>query len=186
MESPSTPLVRCGGCGDPPPSGTLRRGRCDRCYLEWVRARPIGAGAACASCDDRRHVHLRHYEVGARGNAPGGRWLILCHNCAAEADALEPPPRSIEGLKMRLSRDRRWGDRRAESVGRISIRPPWLERRQGPRRAGGELLLSATEVPEIVGDLEQLVIEMEAEYEEVTDDQIEEMEVTGIHYRITE
>jgi hypothetical protein len=31
-----------------------------------------------------------------------------------------------------------------------------------------------------------IVIEMEAEYEEITDDQIESMEeVTGIHYRLT-
>jgi hypothetical protein len=180
---PSTPLVRCGGCGEPP-EGPLRRGRCTRCYDHWVRERPIGVNAACASCNDRRRVHLRHYEVGLAQNAPGGRWLILCHNCAAEADAMQPPARSIEGLKMRLSRDRRWGDRRAESVGRISRRAPWLERRFEDRRAGGMLLLDATEIPEIVEDLQSLVIEMEAEYEEVSEDQIEFEEVTGIHYRI--
>jgi hypothetical protein len=174
-----TPLVRCGGCGDPPdPGRTLRRGRCDRCYDEWVRSRPIGVGASCASCENRRRVQLRYYEVGFRQNTPGGRWIVLCHNCAASADALDPPARSIEGLRMRLVRDRRWGDRRAEAVGRPTLRAEWLERRRGDRR---------TPPPELLDDelLDSLVIEMEADYEEVSEDQIQEQEeVTGIHRRI--
>jgi hypothetical protein len=144
-----------------------------------VRARPVGVGAGCAGCDDRRRVHLRHYEVGFRSNTPGGRWLVLCHNCAAEADKMEPQPRSIEGLKMRLQRNRRWGDRRSEAVGRPSMRAQWLERRGGDRRAPPPMFLDE----EL---LQGIVIEMEAEYEEVSDDQIESQEeVTGIHYRIT-
>jgi hypothetical protein len=182
MDSPS--LVRCGACGESPaknaPEGTtLRRGRCRRCYDVWVRARPVGIGAVCAGCDDKRRVHLRHYEVGFRSNTPGGRWLVLCHNCAAAADAMEPPPRSIDGLKMRLHRERRWGDRRAESVGRPSPRAAWLERRQGDRRAPPPMFLDE----ELLAGI---VIEMEADYEEITDDQIESVEeVTGIHYRLT-
>ena len=165
----------------PEPSVALRRGRCPSCYDKWVRARPIGLGAGCAGCEDRRRVHLRYYEVGFRTNTPGGRWIVLCHNCAAVADSLDPQPRSIEGLKMRLKRDRRWGDRRAEAVGRPSTRAEWLERRRGDRRKPPPMFLDE----EL---LEGVVIEMEAEYEEITDDQIEsqeEVEVTGIHHRLT-
>jgi hypothetical protein len=92
---------------------------------------------------------------------------------------MEPQPRSIEGLKMRLGRERRWGDRRAEAVGRPSPRAAWLERRQGDRRTPPPMFLDE----ELLGDI---VIEMEADYEEVTDDQIESQEeITGIHFRLT-
>jgi hypothetical protein len=87
---------------------------------------------------------------------------------------MDPQPRSLEGLKMRLARERRWGDRRAGAVGRASARNPAFERRAGDRRRRRDLPL---------GD--ELVIELEADYEEVTDDQIEASEeVTGIHLRI--
>jgi hypothetical protein len=159
--------------------GHLRRGRCGRCYDAWVKARPVGVGAICAGCEDRRHAHLRHYELGLRANAPGGRWVVLCHNCVACAESFDPPPRSIDGLKMRLARDRRWGDRRSEAVGRSSGRAPWLDRRRGDRRIGPRNL------PAGILEADQLVIELEADYEEVTDDQIEATEeVTGIHFRI--
>src|SRR6185312_12639065 len=95
-------LVRCGGCGEPPVDVPLRRGRCTRCF-----------------------------ELGVRGNAPGGRWIVLCHNCVAAAVKMEPQPRSLDGLKMRLARERRWGDRRAEAVGRPSVRAAKQERRDG-------------------------------------------------------
>ncbi len=168
------PLVRCGGCGAPPVDGPLRRGRCHGCYDRWVKARPVGLGATCAGCDDRRFVHLRYWELGVRGNAPGGRWVVLCHNCVATAEKMEPPPRSIDGLKMRLTRERRWGDRRAEAVGRPSFRDPAFERRAGDRRHP----LDGTY-------LDELVIELEADYEEVTDDQIESAEeITGIHLKV--
>jgi hypothetical protein len=103
----------------------------------------------------------------------------LCHNCAAVADAMQPSPRSIEGLRMRLKRDRRWGDRRAEAVGRPSLRAEWLERRHGDRRTPPPMFLDE----ELLAGV---VIEMEADYEEITDDQIESQEeVTGIHQRLT-
>jgi hypothetical protein len=166
-------LVRCGGCGEPPTDGLLRRGRCARCYDAWVKSRTVGFGANCAACDDRRAVHLRYWELSVRANAPGGRWIVLCHNCVAAADSMKPPPRSLDGLKMRLARDRRWGDRRAESVGRPSYRDPAFERRDGDRR---QLELPGTE---------GIVIEMEADYEQVTDDQIESCEeITGIHFKL--
>jgi hypothetical protein len=120
-------------------------------------------------------AHLRHFEMPVAGNAPGGRWIILCHNCAAAADKVNPPARSLEALKMRLSRDRRWGERRTEGVGPSYRRNPAFERRFGDRRR------SERDLPELDGQ----VIELEAEYEEVSDDQIEASEeVTGIHLRI--
>ncbi len=166
-------LVRCGGCGKPPVGVPLRRGRCEPCYDAWCKARPVGMGAACAACEDRRLAHLRYFELGVRGNAPGGRWIVLCHNCVAAAEKMEPQPRSLDGLKMRLARERRWGDRRAESVGRPSTRDEKFERREGDRRRLHPMYL------------DELVVEMEAEYEEVTDDQIESTEeITGIHFKI--
>ena len=167
-------LVRCGGCGEPPVDAPLRRGRCPRCYEAWCKARLVGSGAACCACEDRRLAHLRYWELGVRGNAPGGRWIVLCHNCVAAADKMEPPPRSLDGLKMRLARDRRWGDRRAESVGRPSVRDAKFERREGERRRSHHPMY-----------LDEVLVEMEADFEEVTDDQIESTEeITGIHFKI--
>jgi hypothetical protein len=140
-----------------------------------VRQKPIGVGAVCAGCENRRRVLLRHYELGLRANAVGSRWVVLCHNCAAFADALDPPARSIEGLRMRLQRDRRWGDRRIDAVGGFTIRAPWLERRRAQRRTGPDDLFDATELAE------ELIVEIEAAYE--ADDAVEVLdaeEVTGI------
>jgi hypothetical protein len=162
-----TALVRCGGCAKPPPDGTvLRRGRCITCYEAWVRARPVGQGANCAACNDRRRVHLRHYELGLRTNSKDGRWVILCHNCAAAADSIKPPPRSIEGLKMRLQRDRRWAE--------------WSDRRQEERTDGTDrrMVYDATHLAEEV-------IEMIADYEEISPEDLADIgEVTGIHHKI--
>jgi hypothetical protein len=131
-----------------------------------VKARPVGQGASCAGCNDRRSLHLRHYELGLRSNAPGGRWAILCHNCSAVADVMKPPAKSVEGLKMRLERDRRWaewGDRRGE----------WRE--DGTDR---RLVVDATHLAEEL-------IEMVAEYQDVSERDLADIgEVTGIHYKI--
>jgi hypothetical protein len=163
--------------------GTLRRGRCERCYDQWVRARPIGLGASCGACDDQRRTHLRHFEIGLRANAPGGRWVVLCHNCVAAAEALSPPARSVEALKMRLQRERRWGDRRAAAVGRPSYRDPTSERRVAPRRLADRRLLAAPE--EVEAEVEEVEIEIEAEYETISDDQlVATEELTCIHHRV--
>jgi hypothetical protein len=179
MSHPSAgkgPITRCGGCGQAP-HRVLRRGRCERCYDVWVRSRPIGLGATCGACDDRRRIHLRHYELGLKTNAPGGRWVVLCHNCIAFADSLNPPPRSVEALKMRLHRDRRFGDRRAESVGPGYERDPSVERRGGDRRE------SLRDLPEMTED----VVEIIAEYEQISEDRLTDLEeVTGIHAKLSE
>ena len=89
---------RCGGCGQ---SATrTRRGLCAACYARWVRARPVGIGASCACCNDRRLIHLRHFEL-------RGLWVVLCHNCCARAERLTPAPRSVDVLLSGIRRQRR-------------------------------------------------------------------------------
>lgn len=149
-----------------------------------MKARPVGLGACCAVCDDRRRAHLRHFELALRTNysatatsAPGGRWIVLCYNCAARAEKLKPEPRSLDGIKMRLHRDRRWGDRRAASVGRPS---PWrgAERRVADRRDPFARMPDASALAEEV-------IEIEADYEEISEDRLADIgEITGIHHKI--
>ena len=178
---PPVPLVRCGGCGEPPPvRETLRRGRCSRCYDKWVRARPVGAGANCVGCGNRRREQLRHYEVGMRLNATGGRWTVLCHNCSASADGFKPAPRTLDALCQRLARDRRWQERRYDHA----HRDPHAERRayelRNERRLNLRDMFDATELAE------ELVIEMEADFELVSEDQlIDIQDVTGIHMKTT-
>lgn len=185
-----TSLVRCGGCDEKLRAGeTLRRGRCPRCYDQWVKARPIGMGAQCAACDNRRRQNLRHYELGgAGGTAVGARWVVLCHNCANVADGLTPPPRSLDGLKMRLQRDRRWGDRRAAAVGGSAVPPKGMaNRRKGDRREPRFLDPNDLHLEE---DKEE-VLELEADYERPEDliprdleSKLAEIdEVTSIHRR---
>jgi hypothetical protein len=181
-------LVRCPGCHEKlRPGETLRRARCPRCYDAWVKARPIGVGAQCAGCDNRRRAQLRHFEVGGPGNAVGARWVILCHNCVATAETLKPPPRSVEGLKMRLARDRRWGDRRAASVGGLSTPPPEGERRRGSRRrSDAREIVDASEL--VLDEDEVQVIELEADFELLDGDLeaklVDIEDVTGIHTRV--
>ena len=144
----------------------------------WVRARPIGIGALCGACDDHRRHNLRYFEIGLKANTPGGRWVVLCHNCVSAAESLSPPARSVEGLKMRIQRDRRWGDRRAAAVGRPSYRDPPSERRADDRRIGLRELFDATDFAD------EVTIEREPEAELVTDDQLLSIEdMTGIHVR---
>ena len=88
----------------------LRRGRCWTCYTRWAEQRPVGLGACCAVCDERRRDNLRLLEV-------QGRWLPLCHLCAARVSKLDLVPHSVEGLRAALRRDRRQTERRDECNG---------------------------------------------------------------------
>ena len=107
--------------------GELRRGRCWGCYTRWAAERPVGLGAACCVCSDRRHDNLKQVEL-LRA------WVPMCHNCAAKAMALSPMPRTIEEVRSRLTRDRRAADRRGgRKDGRVFPR----ERRGLERRATG-------------------------------------------------
>lgn len=134
----------CGGCGQG--ASQLRRGRCAACYARWVRERPVGLGATCASCGDRRLAHLRHFEL-------RGLWVVLCHNCCARADRLSALPRSVDGLLLCLRRERRQTDRRGAAAGGSDLWYAAADRRAEGRRA------SDGERPH---DVECLVIESQA------------------------
>ncbi|HJZ86162.1 MAG TPA: hypothetical protein VKN99_13375 [Polyangia bacterium] len=105
--------------------GELRRGRCWGCYLRWVEARPVGLGAACIVCGERRRDLLRLAEL-------LGRSQPMCHGCASRAARLLPMPRTLEGIRDRLDRERRRAERR---VGKRDHRIFARERRVGERRA---------------------------------------------------
>src|SRR5512135_2375178 len=98
---------RCEACGTR--TTNLRRNRCTICYLRWADTRPVGKGAACVICCERRHEHLRAVEF-------QGHWLNMCHNCAARAFRLEPLPPTLTELRWHLARHRRWRERRGLGV----------------------------------------------------------------------
>lgn len=104
----------------------LRRGRCWGCYARWVDARPVGMGAKCVVCSERRRRLLRSVEL-------RGAWYPTCFSCAGQAMALHDMPPTIAELKTALRRDRRGPDRR---IGKPDTRVFQWERRVGQRRAG--------------------------------------------------
>jgi hypothetical protein len=149
----------------------LRRGRCWGCYSRWVDARPVGLGAACRFCGERRRSHLKSVEL-------LGAWVPTCHNCAARMGALAPLPRSVAGIREALTRERRGPPRR---LGKSDDRVFPYERRDEDRRrrlgrgtadAGGpgepagpapvddEMIL---EIAELAEDLEALACRMPGE-----------------------
>ncbi len=140
---PSLPLLVCEVCGAR--AATLRRGRCWICYVRWAETREVGLGAACVICNDRRRDNLRQVEF-------QGSWLPMCHNCATKAMRLNPMPQSVDGLRQRLTRDRRWRDRRTAGAGDDRIIRK--ERRVGERR------LSSNEPQAEWLDAAELIIEV--------------------------
>lgn len=104
----------------------LRRGRCWGCYARWVDARPVGLGARCVVCAERRRRMLRGVEL-------HGAFYPMCFSCAGQAMLLDPLPPTLAAIKVALTRERRGGDRR---VGRADTRVFQYERRIGQRRAG--------------------------------------------------
>lgn len=102
----------------------LRRNRCWGCYTRWVESRPVGLGAACSMCGDRRRDHLKSVEL-------LGAWIPICHNCAARAGELSPMPQSLGEIRARLARDRRLRERRQGSE---DTRVFPYDRRTGERR----------------------------------------------------
>lgn len=135
--------LTCEVCGARVAS--LRRGRCWICYIRWAESRPVGLGASCVVCGERRRHNLRLVEF-------QGAWVPMCHNCGTRALRLSPMPRSLVGLRQQLARDRRWAERRG---GRADIRPLPRERRVGERRRA----LAATPGDQWL-DAEDLVIEV--------------------------
>jgi hypothetical protein len=148
-------LSLCEGCGTATTS--LRRGRCSSCYDQWVQSRTVGVGARCIVCFDRRRENLRLVEY-------QGTWLPLCHNCVHRAETLDVLPSSIEGLRQRLLRDRRWSIRR--SAMRDSRVFP-VEQRKHERRANW------VEEPFEWIDAAELIIEETILEEETTEEACE-------------
>jgi hypothetical protein len=104
--------------------GELRRGRCWGCYARWSETRPVGLGARCTTCGEKRRRLLKSVEL-------LGGWRPMCFNCSGQVGALEPMPRTIHAIKDAISRERRKKDRR---VGRADTRVFQYERRVGERR----------------------------------------------------
>lgn len=106
----------------------LRRGRCWGCYARWVDARPVGLGARCVTCHEKRQRFLKMTEL-------FGGWRPVCFNCEGQIAQLDPMPLTLEGLRIAVSRERRKRDRR---FGKPDTRVFRYERRVGDRRNGRE------------------------------------------------
>jgi hypothetical protein len=104
--------------------GELRRGRCWGCYARWVDARPVGMGAKCVTCPEKRRRVLRAVEL-------YGSWKPMCFNCAGQLLHLAPMPATMAELRLAVSRERRRTDRR---WGKPDTRVFRYERRVGERR----------------------------------------------------
>lgn len=144
---PSETLKDCEVCGAK--VSELRRGRCWGCYTRWTEHRPVGMGAACAICNDRRREHLRMVEL-LRA------WVPICHNCATRTMKLSPMPATLEEIRQRLDRERRRRDRR---VGKPDTRVFPRERRGIERRSVG---LARGDDLMILDDSDIMIIEDEA------------------------
>lgn len=105
----------------------LRRGRCWGCYARWVDAKPVGAGAHCITCPEKRRRVLKSVEL-------FGGWQPMCFSCAGQSLHLDPMPTTIAALKDALSRERRKNDRRLGA--KPDTRVFKYERRVGDRRMG--------------------------------------------------
>jgi hypothetical protein len=136
MEPSSTdrPAQTCEVCRARVPE--LRRGRCWGCYSRWAESRPVGLGAACTMCGDRRRRHLRRVELLSA-------WMPICHNCLAVTLSLSPMPETLDQIRQCLLRDRRFRDRRrGKSDTRVFPRERrGLERRSVGHAHEGDLLL---------------------------------------------
>jgi hypothetical protein len=159
--------VSCGVCGAR--VSELRRGRCWGCYSQWVEQRPVGRGASCAICQEKRRDHLRLVELHSRS-------VPLCHICSARTMKLGKVPASLDVLRKTLRRDRREEDRRVDQLDR-RIFP--RERRVGERRGTPTAARRGDTDPAIaLPEFDDLVIE-------VDEGDIEEIETTQVKARPT-
>jgi hypothetical protein len=134
----------------------LRRGRCWSCYARWVDTRPVGMGARCLACGDRRRRVLKLVEI-------QGAWRPMCFNCTGQVMQLDRVPRDLDALRAAVSRERRRADRR---VGAPDTRVYQFERRVGDRR---------TEAAELIAIEEDMIIEVSIEAAPPGDDCFEEL-----------
>jgi hypothetical protein len=106
----------------------LRRGRCWGCYSRWVDSRPVGLGARCITCPEKRRRVLAMVEL-------YGGWRPMCFNCAGQLLHVDPLPATLAELRVIVSRERRRTDRRS---GKPDTRVFQYERRVGQRRIDRE------------------------------------------------
>jgi hypothetical protein len=159
--------VSCGVCGAR--VSELRRGRCWGCYSQWVEQRPVGRGASCAVCQEKRREHLRLVELHSRS-------VPLCHICAARTVKLGKVPATLDSLRKVLRRDRRDDDRRADGLDRrIFPRERRVGERRGTPRAARR---NDTDPAMALPEFDDLVIEIQ-------DGDIEAIETTQVKARPT-
>ncbi len=130
----------------------LRRGRCWGCYTRWAESRPVGRGAACVLCGEKRRAQLKLVEIWRRS-------LPFCHGCAAQTMRLPDLPDTIDGLRGALRRERRDADRRG---GKADQRIFPRERRVGERRGPSRDAFADTDPRIKLADLqlEEVVLEL--------------------------
>jgi hypothetical protein len=160
--------VACGTCGAQVVE--LRRGRCWGCYQRWVESRPVGRGATCTVCFEKRRDQLKLVEL-------HGRSMPLCHGCAARISRMDDVPESIDGLRQALRRDRRYADKR---TGKIDHRIFPRERRVGERRTPPRTAFADTDPrleATLLADMEEIIVELaEADMEEVEQTQVRDQD----------
>ena len=128
----------------------LRRGRCWGCYVRWADTRPVGLGARCVTCGEKRRRYLKSVEL-------FGAWKPMCFNCEGQIAQLDPMPKTIAALKDAVSRERRKRDRR---IGKADTRVFVYERRVGERRSlredfplvDDDMIIEVIVEPETAGD----------------------------------
>jgi hypothetical protein len=155
----------CGVCGASVTE--LRRGRCWGCYSRWAESRPVGRGASCAICQEKRRNQLRLIEL-------KGRSLPFCHGCAAQVLRMVEVPDSVEEIRTALRRERRDADRRdGEKVDqRIFPRERRVGERRGPSREG----YADTDPGMRLSEFEDVIIEL-------ADTDLEDVEQTQVRAR---
>lgn len=143
----------------------LRRGRCWGCYTRWVEARPVGRGAACLICFEKRRDQLKIMELHTRS-------VPICHGCGARILRLEHIPETIDAVRQALRRDRRDGDRRDNGLDRrIFPRERRVGERRGPPREGDGAPVDQGAY--LAPELDDVIIEL-------LDDDIEVIEQTTV------
>jgi len=126
VDSPPSACVVCRKPADACGVG-LRRGMCRACYLRQWRGTALPQAAACVVCQERRRIVLRWTKVAAER-------VVTCQNCGFVADKARPRPRTLDELRLLLSRERRQERERRRNYIIDSGDPG--ERRGALRRAG--------------------------------------------------
>jgi hypothetical protein len=156
----------CGVCGAS--VSELRRGRCWGCYSRWAESRPVGRGASCAVCHEKRRTQLKLVEL-------KGRSLPFCHGCAAQVMRLSEVPDTVDEIRQALRRDRRDGDRRDGATTDQRIFP--RERRVGERRGPSREAYADTDPSMRLSEFDEVIIEL-------AEDDMEDVEQTQVRARL--